>query len=108
MANFTFHVTMPYLNFVQLTGQDGLCEMLPKLYHDLTVKKLDTLLDYKVPWTHVNMAGNSPSSELDHYVLGEMCLTAAQGVKVQCEQEYCSDTENIRATQVHMLSKDEK
>ena len=68
LANFTFNVTMPYLNFVEKTDQDDLCQMLPELYRDRQLKRLDTLKEYQVPWEHVNMFENLPSSDLDHYL----------------------------------------
>ena len=32
LANFTYNVTMPFLNFVEKTNQDCLIELLPKLW----------------------------------------------------------------------------
>ena len=39
LANFTYRVTMPYLNCVESErcDQEYLCSMLPKLYKDVTV-----------------------------------------------------------------------
>ena len=80
--------------------------MLPKLCNDLKEKKMDSLQDYFVPWTHVNMSANAPSSELDHYLLGEMCIEAAKGVELQCEREYwANNSDNVHANLVKPTQK---
>ena len=89
LANFTYNVTMPFLNFVEKVNQDCLVELLPKLCVDLANRKTDSLSSYKVEWTHVHVVKNGPESELDHYLLGEMCAQAAFfGVELQCKREY--------------------
>ena len=42
LAYFTYKVTMAYLNFIERSDQNALVEILPKLYTDLTLKKVDT------------------------------------------------------------------
>lgn len=111
LANFTYKITMPYLNCVEKTDQSYLVEVLPKLCQDLLDKKTDTLSDFHVEWIHVNMKNNSPVSDLDNYLLGEMCLQAAQGVELQCKGEYWADDtgEKVpRATQIHKLSPEQR
>ena len=39
LANFTYRITMPYLNCVEKTDQNYLVEVLPKLWKDLLEKK---------------------------------------------------------------------
>ena len=82
LANFTYRVTMPFLNCVERGDQDLLVDILPQLCQDLANKKLDALTAYHVEWTHVNMKDNGPQSDLDHYLLGEMCIQAARGVEL--------------------------
>ena len=109
LANFTYNVTMPFLNCVEKCDQEYLCTILPTLYEDLCNAKLNTLEAYKVEWTHVKMNQNVPTTDLDHYFLSQMCLAAAKGVKLQCSREYWEESdENVRATQIHKLSETER
>ena len=85
-------------------------ELLPKLCVDLANRKTDSLSSYKVEWTHVHVVKNGPESELDHYLLGEMCAQAAVGVELQCKCEYwAGNDENVtpRATRINSLTSDE-
>ena len=105
LANFTYFITMPYLNFVEKSDQSALVKMLPKLYEYLCEGNLDTLSDHKVEWTHVSMAANAPSTELDKLMLNKMCTHAAQGVYLQCSREYWEmDESKVRSTQLHKLA----
>ena len=88
LANFTYKITMPYLNCVERSDQNTLAEILPKLCADLAEKKMDTLTLYHVEWTHVSMKENGPRSELENFLLEQMCLQAAVGVELQCKREY--------------------
>ena len=45
-----------------------------------------------------------PSTELDKFLLTEMCKDAAEGVRMQCGRKYWSDEGNQRATQIYKLS----
>ena len=109
LANFTYKVTMPFLNYMARTDQNSLVETLPKLCHDLKGKKTDTFAAYHVEWTHVKMKDNVPQSDLDHYILGEMCKQAAVRVELQCKREYWSDdSDNLRATAVNVLTSDQR
>ena len=83
LANFTYKVTMPYLNFIERSDQNALVGILPKLYDDLTRKKMNTLSEFHVEWSHVDMKENKSTSDLDHYLLEEMCLKAAVGVRFE-------------------------
>ena len=59
---------------------------------------------YAVEWTHIQVTSSASGSELNKYLLDEMCLKAAKGVQLQCSREYGGDAPKIRATQVHKLS----
>ena len=60
LANFTFNVTMPFLNCVEKTDQNDLVNILPKLYDDLSCGKMDTVTDYHVKWTYIQMDEQQP------------------------------------------------
>ena len=110
LAVFTFKVTMPYLNFVERGSQGDLIEKLPQLFKDLSEAKLDTMAQYKVDWTHINVTSSQdPLTELEELMLQKMCLKSAKGVKVQCSREYWEDANEAdpRATQLHLLQPDE-
>ena len=83
LANFTYNVTMPYLNCIERSDQNYLVEVLPKLHGDLLNAKMDTLSDFKVEWDYVNMANHIPTSKLDKYLISTMCVNAAAGVFLQ-------------------------
>ena len=105
LANFTYKVTMPYLNFIEKSNLADLVRMLPKLYIDLADCKLDTMADYSVKWTHVKITTSDLLSELDKYLLHNMCINAAKGVKLQCFREYWDQEDSTkRATQLHKLT----
>ena len=72
-------------------------------------RSLETLEDYKVEWTYVQANKHSPSSELDKYLLLEMCKQAAEGMKMQCGQEYFpADGQEPRAAQLYKMSIEER
>ena len=111
LANFTYKVTMPFLNFVEKTDQDSLVDILPKLCEDLKNRKTDTLNEYFFEWTHVHVVNNGPETELDHYLLGEMRAQAAIGIELQSKREYwANDDEAVaaRATRIHDLTSNER
>ena len=54
---------------------------------------------------------NGPESELDHYLLREMCAIAPVAVELQCEREYwAGNDEDVTpcATQINRLTSDEQ
>ena len=103
LANFTYKVTMPYLNFVEISSQAEFIKVLPQLFKDLSAHNLKTMQEYTVSWTHVTST-TSPLSELDCYLLDQMCFKATKGVRLQCSIEYWDDT---RTTQLHKLQPDQ-
>ena len=60
---------------------------------------METLKDFHVKWTHVKMENHVPTTDLDKYLMKEMCTQAEAGVYLQCHREYWSTTEK-RATAV--------
>ena len=109
LSYFTYKITMPYLNFVEKSDQNDLCKTLPVLYGDLRNGNMETLNQYHVEWKHVSMANQVLTTDLDHYLLKEMCAESAEGVKMQCGREYFKDdARESRATQLHLLSYEER
>ena len=107
LANFTYQVTMPFLNCMERSTQHAFIDILPKLCKDLSERKTDTLAEFHVEWTHVKMNDNRPISDLDHFLLGVMCKQAALGVELQCKREYWDDDET-RATPLFRLTEEER
>lgn len=55
------------------------------------------------------MEDNAPQSDLDHILLGEMCVQAAKGVKLQCKCEYWDvDPDAARATPLYTMTADQQ
>ena len=107
LSNFTYYVTMPFLNCVEHNDQNQLIELLPKLFADLKAGVLVSaaLKDLYVPWTHVAMDKQKLVSELDHYLMKMMCQAAAEGLELQCSREYWSETdEGRRASALNKLA----
>ena len=48
LANFTYKVTMPYLNFVEISSLEELIKVLPQLFKDLRAHNLKTMQEYTV------------------------------------------------------------
>ena len=48
---FTYKVTLPFLNMVELSSQHDLLKTLPQLYDDLSNKCIDTLSMYQVDYS---------------------------------------------------------
>ena len=53
IAYFSYHVTLPFLNFVEKSTQDTLLKILPKLYEDLKNNNINTLEDFRVKYSHI-------------------------------------------------------
>lgn len=107
LANFTFKVTMPYVNCVEKTTQVELKGILFKLHTELRSGQLTTLDDFHVPWKHVHMDRQQPTSELDKYLLQQMCYNSADGIVMQCGREYWGDERAPRATELYKLADDQ-
>ena len=53
LAFFTHKVSLPLLNFVEISSQEELPRLFPKLYGDLQKGKMDTLEQYLVKYCHI-------------------------------------------------------
>ena len=98
LPNFTYKVTMPYLNAIEKVDQNELIKILPKLCADLKDGSGGHTLDsYHVNWTHICMRKQQPNTPLDIYLLKQMCIDAGGGVELQCAREYWSEYDDPRA-----------
>ena len=106
LAIFTYQVTMLYLNFVEKSSQEDLINLLPKLHEDLKAANMNTMSSYQVNWTHIKVTSSLESpTELESYILKQMCFKSAQGINHQCSREYWDENAVPRATQLHLLNK---
>ena len=98
LCNFTYFITMPFLNAVERYNQDQLVEILPKLQKELESGILhnQSLKEFIVPWTHVAMKNQVLTTELEHYLIKRMCSSAASGLEMQRAQEYWADDVDLR------------
>ena len=109
LAFFTHKITLPFLYFVEVNTQEDLLDMFPKLFGDLKVGKMDTLQDYIVEYTHVQV--RTPTEEIASNILNLMCIDAANVLERQAGREYGFGKfvdEPARATQLHLLTPDER
>ena len=109
LSNFTYRVTMPYLNAVERVDQNELMKILPQLCDDLQKgspgKSLET---FHVEWTHVKMKDQALTSDLDKFIQKQMCIDAGKGVELQCAREYWAESDDPRATQLFQLTEEER
>ena len=106
LADFTYCVAMPFQNCVERCDQNQLVEILAKLHREAPCLK-----PYYVHWTHVNMEKESPTSDLDTFILNEMCINVAKGNHLQCSREYLDTQLSIaeeRATSILQLTENER
>ena len=65
-------VTIPFLNCVEKCDQNDLTQILPVLYKEMPEGKLNSLSEYQVELTHIQIDKQAPSTELDKYLLLEI------------------------------------
>ena len=95
LAYFNYHVTFPFLLCMERSSQTELLKILPSLYNDLLLKKVDTLKAFQLDIQRINI---KEPSELGLQITN-MCLSAAEAIKLQCGREYgFADGEEQRAT----------
>ena len=93
LAYFNYHVTFPFLLCMERSSQSELLKILPSLYNDLLLKKVGTLKAFQLD---INI---KEPSELGLQIINDMCLSAAEAIKLQCGREYgFPDGEEQRAT----------
>ena len=104
VAYFTYKIGMPFLNMCESSFQLDMKTRLPRLYNDLKDGNLECLSDFNVTWNRLHI--EKPESELATYILKNMCIQAAEGLRIQRGKEYGFFGESItgRATDVSALS----
>ena len=107
LAFFTHKVSLPLLNFVEISSQEELPRLFPKLYGDLQRGKMDTLEQYLVKYCHVVVS--PPTNETETLLLESMCLNVSKSMMLQCGREYgfANKNESARATQLNLLTAEE-
>ncbi len=102
LSYFSHRLTFPYFNFCEKSTQSMAREVFPRLYTDLTAKRLDTLDEFRV-----NYSFEVPEieTETEKVILEQFCLRAAKDFKLQKGREYGFNEEaNQRATDLSLLS----
>ena len=102
LAYFYYHVTFPFLNCVEVSSQEELLKILPQLYQDLLMNKVNTLNKFviKIP----GISTPTLSSKTAELVVKEMCGAAAEAIKLQCGREYGFSSDQQGATDLTKLS----
>ena len=102
LAYFNHHVTFPYLNCVEVSSQEELLKIMPQLYKDLLMNKVDTLNKFVVKISGISTP--TLTSETAEMVVKEMCQDAAEVLKLQCGKEYGFSSDPQRATDISKLN----
>ena len=94
-------VSLLLLNFVEISSQEELLRVFPKLYEDLQKGKMDTLEQYLVKYRHIVVS--PPTNETETLLLESMCLNASMSMMLKCGREYGFADKNApaRATAVN-------
>ena len=74
----------------------------------LIFKTMAREVEQLFPPGHANISKMVPETDLDHLIIGEMCLQAAKGIELQCKREYWGDDTVRRATELHKLTPEER
>ena len=105
LSYFTYKISLPLLNAVEIGTQEDLCKIFPQLYEDLAKGCMDTLTTYMVKYRHIDV--QTPSSELEVQLLKEMCHHAARTIELQCGRKYgfgSHKDDKVRATEIFKLA----
>ena len=102
LTYFTDKITWPFLNCVEVSDQMQLTQIIPMWYHDLSVRKMDTLDNYTVTYKHLNI--QEPDTVSWKEIRNLMCTDAALDIKLQCRREYGFSDDDVRATKLHKLN----
>ena len=101
LAYFNHHVTFPFLNCVELSSQEELLDILPRLHQDLLVSNVGTLNKFVVSIR--GMSTPKLTTETSQMIVKEMSAAAADAIKLQCGREYGFSDEPQRATDLSKL-----
>ena len=75
LAYFTHKVSLSLLNFVEISSQEELLRVSPKLCEDLQKDKMDAFEQYLVKYCHIVVS--PPTNETETLLLESMCLNAS-------------------------------
>lgn len=103
---FNHHVTFPFLNCVEVSSQEDLLTIFPKLHKELREKSTQTLNDFTVSIN--GMPVPEISTELEKEIIGMMCVAAGEAVLRQCGREYGFSNEPLRATDISALTREQR
>ena len=90
LAVFTKKVTLPFVNCVEKSSQKELLQIFPRLYEDLLLHNMDTLINFAVEYHHVTVP--EIMDEAEKQVMKQMCEKAALGLEIQRGREYGFET----------------
>ena len=105
LAYFNHYVTFPFLNCVEVSSQKELLDILPTLHKDLLNCKVDTLSKFVVSIR--GLRNPILSSDTAEMIVREMCVAAAEAIKLQCGREYGFSDGKLRATDISKLTSSE-
>ena len=99
---FTYKVTLPFLNMVELSTQENLLTILPQLHNDLANRNVETLSKFKVDYS---FEPKEPESPVEKYILGLFCEKASSDLATQRGREYGfgEQANSARATELYRL-----
>ena len=106
VSNYTYHVTLPFLNCMKRMDQNSLWSIMPNLFQELKNGNLiwDDLKPFHVKWTHVTMEKQEPKTNFDKYLIKLLCQSETSRSQLQCVPKYWSNQEGtVRATVVYAL-----
>ena len=106
LSNFTYHVTIPFLNCVERVDQHAPCSIILNLFQELQNGNLicDDLKTFHAKWTHVTMEKKKPKTALNKYLINFLRQSAASALELQCARKYWSNQKGtVRATVVYEL-----
>ena len=106
LSNFTYHVTIPFLNCVERVDQHAPCSIILNLFQELQNGNLicDDLKTFHAKWTHVTMEKKKPKTALNKYLINFLRQSAASALELQCAWKYWSNQKGtVRATVVYEL-----
>ena len=98
LAYFTHKLSLSLLNFVEISSQEELLRVSPKLCEDLQKGKMDAFEQYLVKYCHIVVSPQTNQTET--LLLESMCQNASKSMMLQCGREYgfADKNEPARAT----------
>ena len=86
LAFFNYFVTFPFLNCVEVSTQEELVDIIPRLHNDLLKAKTNTLEKYIMKMRRIPIPELSTSTAKT--IVDQMCFSAVESIKRQCGREY--------------------